>query len=270
LRTDRKDAELLARLLLAGSLTKVVVPPVEVEAARELMRAHDACRRDLMTARHRVSKMLLRHGRVYPEPSTWTVAHRRWLSRQQFQQTASELVFADLLASVDGLTARKAAIAERLSRLAQDEAWWPTIARLRCFRGVDTLTAFALHLELGGDWQRFARANALSAWLGLVPSLHQSGESSRQGSITKTGSTFARRLLVESAWHYWRRPSIGATLQNRQAGQPDHVLQIANRAQQRLHRVYRRMHERGKPHNVTVVACARELSCFLWAAATAD
>ncbi len=269
-KTDRKDAELLARLLLAGSLTAVVVPPVEVEAARELMRAHDACRRDLMTARHRVSKMLLRHGRVYPESSTWTVAHRRWLSRQRFQETTSELVFADLIASVDGLSARKAAIAQRLSRLAQDGAWWPTVARLRCFRGVDTLTAFALHLELGGDWQRFARANALSAWLGLIPSLHQSGESSQQGSITKTGSGFARRLLVESAWHYGRPPRIGATLRNRQKGQPEHVLQIANRAQQRLHRVYHRMRGRGKPHNVTVVACARELACFLWAAATAD
>ena len=269
-KTDRKDAELLARLLLAGSLTSVVVPPVEVEAARELMRSHDACRRDLMTARHRVSKMLLRHGQVYPRPSTWTFDHRRWLSRQQFEEPASELVFADLIAATDGISARKAAIAERLSRLAQDEQWWPTVARLRCFRGIDTLTAFALHLELGGDWQRFEHATALSAWLGLTPSLHQSGESSRQGSITKTGSTFARRLLVESAWHYGRRPHIGATLQNRQAGQPEHVLQIANRAQQRLHRVYRRMRERGKPHNVTVVACARELSCFLWAAATID
>ena len=269
-KTDRKDAELLARLLLAGSLTVVVVPPVEVEAARELMRAHDACRRDLMNARHRVSKMLLRHGRVYPRPSTWTIEHRRWLSRQQFDEAASELTFADLVAAVDGLTARKAAIAGRLSGLALEQQWWPTVARLRCFRGVDTLTAFALHLELGGDWQRFARASALSSWLGLVPSLHQSGGSSRQGPITKTGSTFARRLLIESAWHYGRDPRIGATLANRQLGQPDHVLQIANRAQHRLHRVYHRMRARGKPHNVAVVACARELACFLWAAATAD
>lgn len=269
-KTDRKDAELLARLLLAGSLTEVVVPPPEIEAARELMRAHDACRRDLMAARHRVSKMLLRHGRVYPQPSTWTTRHRTWLSRQQFDETASELTFADLVASVDGLTARKAALAERLSRLALDERWWPTVARLRCFRGIDTLTAFALHLELGGDWQRFERAPALGAWLGLTPSLTQSGESSRQGSITKTGSTFARRLLVESAWHYSRKPAIGVTLQNRQQGQPDHVLQVANRAQQRLHRVHTRMRARGKPHNVIVVACARELACFLWAATTAD
>lgn len=103
-KTDRKDAELLARLLLAGSLTTVLVPPVEVEAARELVRAHDACRRDLMTARHRVSKMMLRHGRVYPESSTWTAAHRRWLARQQFQEAVSDLVFADLIACVDGLS----------------------------------------------------------------------------------------------------------------------------------------------------------------------
>lgn len=269
-KTDRKDAELLARLLLAGSLTRVVVPPPEIEAARELTRAHDASRKDLMNARHRVSKMLLRHGRVYPKATTWTAEHRRWLARQQFPEPASELVFADLVASVDGLTARKAALGLRLSELATDERWWPTVARLRCFRGVDTLTAFALHLELGGDWRRFERATALGSWLGLTPSLSQSGESSRQGAITKTGSTFARRLLVESAWHYGRDPRIGATLQNRQQGQPDHVLLIANRAQHRLHRVYRRMKSRGKPHNVIVVACARELSCFLWAAATAD
>jgi transposase len=269
-KTDRKDAELLARLLLAGSLTRVVVPAPEVEAAREMTRAHDACRRDLMNARHRVSKMLLRHGRVYPKATTWTAEHRRWLSAQQFDEPASNLVFADLIAAVDGLTSRKAAIALRLSDLATDQRWWPTVARLRAFRGIDTLTAFSLHLELGADWTRFESAPALSAWLGLTPSLSQSGESSRQGAITKTGSTLARRLLVESAWHYSRQPRLGATLANRQAGQPDHILAISNRAQQRLHKVNRTMRARGKPHNITVVACARQLACFLWAAATAD
>ena len=269
-KTDRKDAELLARLLLAGSLTRVVVPSPEVEAARELTRSHDACRRDLMNARHRVSKMLLRHGRVYPKSTTWTAEHRRWLSAQQFDEPTSDLVFADLIASVDGLTSRKAAIALRLSDVATDERWWPTVARLRAFRGLDTLTALSLHLELGADWKRFEAAPALSAWLGLTPSLNQSGESSHQGQITKTGSILARRLLVESAWHYGREPRIGATLANRQAGQPDHILAISNRTQQRLHKVNRSMKARGKPHNVTVVACARQLACFLWAATTAD
>jgi transposase len=118
--------------------------------------------------------------------------------------------------------------------------------------------------------ERFARAPALLAWLGLTPSLNQSGESSHQGAITKTGSTLARRLLVESAWHYSRLPRLGATLANRRAGQPEHILAISNRAQQRLYRVNRTMRARDKPHNVIVVACARQLACFLWAAATAD
>jgi transposase len=271
IKTDRKDAERLARLLLAGQLKAIAVPSPHVEAARELVRGHDAVRRDLMTARHRVSKMLLRHGLIYPDKhSTWTTRHRTWLSRQRFDEPVSELAFADLLAAVDGLTARKAALAERISRLALDEQWWPTVQRLRAFRAIDTLTALAIHLELSGDWRRFGTPRALGAWLGLTPSLEQSGQSSRAGSITKTGSTLARRLLVEAAWHYARPPRIGATLANRQAGQPDHVLQISYRAQQRLHRIHHNMRARGKHGNVIVVSAARELACFLWAAATAD
>ncbi len=268
-KTDRKDAELLARCLIAGSLHPVVVPSMHVEAARELTRAHDACRRDLMNARHRVSKMLLRHGRVYPEPSTWTQKHRRWLAAQQFREPMSELTWADLIACVDGLTARKKTLAERIGELATDPAWWATIARLRSFRAVDTLTALAVHLELGGDWHRFEKATRVGSWLGLTPSRQQSGEHDHHGSITKTGSQLARRLLVEAAWHYSREPRVGVTLANRQEGQPDHILQISNRCQQRLHHLYTSMKARGKHHNVTSVAVARELSCFLWAAATA-
>jgi transposase len=168
-KTDRKDAELLARCLMAGSLTAVVVPSPQVEAAREVVRAHDACRRDLMNARHRVSKMLLRHGRVYPEPSTWTQKHRRWLAAQQFPEPMSAFTYADLIATVDGLTARKKVLAERISELATDPAWWPTVARLRAFRGVDTLTALAVHLELGADWERFEKPTRVGSWVGLTP-----------------------------------------------------------------------------------------------------
>ncbi len=126
-----------------------------------------------------------------------------------------------------------------------------------------------MHLELGGDWQRFSSPRKLAGWLGLTPSLHQSGESQSQGAITKTGSAIARRLLVEASWHYARPPRIGVMLRDRQAGQPDHVLQIAWRAQHRLHRTHHRLRQRGKPGNVATVAVARELSGFLWAAATA-
>lgn len=269
-KTDRKDAELLARCLIAGSLHSVVVPPMQVEAARELTRAHDACRRDLMNARHRVSKMLLRHGRVYPpELSSWTQAHRRWLAGQQFREPMSAYTYADLIACVDGLAHRKRTLAERIGELALDPAWWPTVARLRAFRGIDTLTALAVHLELGANWARFEKAHRVGSWLGLTPSRQQSGESDRQGSITKTGSQLARRLLVEAAWHAAREPRVGATLRHRQEGQPAHILEISNHCQQRLHHTYMAMKKRGKHHNVTVVAVARELSCFLWAAATA-
>lgn len=268
-KTDRKDAELIARLALAGQLTEIAVPPEFVEAARHLMRAREQLRADLGRARHRVSKLLLLHGRVYPEPTTWNKAHRRWLGAQQFSEPATELAFIDLLAAVDGLVARKEALDERLSRLASDERLWATVARLRAFRGIDTLTALGIHLELGADWERFASPRRLFSWLGLTPSLEQSGESSSQGAITKSGSKIARRLLVEAAWHYGRRPAIGATLENRQAGQPDHILQISWRAQHRLHRLRARLKRRGKPANVATIAVARELSGFLWAAATA-
>ncbi len=269
-KTDRKDAELLARLLLAGQLKPITVPSVQVEAARELTRAHDAVRRDLMTARHRVSKMLLRHGIVYPDASTWTTRHRSWLARQQFADPVSDLAFADLLAGVDGLTARKAALAERISRLAVQGPWWPTVARLRAFRGIDTLTALTIDLELCDDWQRFPRPRSLAMWLGLTPSLQQSGQSARAGSITKTGSTLAAPAARRG------RLALQPPAPNRRhAGQPPgrparpHP---ADRKPRPAAPAPRPPIERarGKHGNVIVVAAARELACFLWAAATTD
>jgi transposase len=267
-KTDRKDAELLVRLLLAGSLTPVAVPSPAFEAARDLARAREQVRADLARLRQRVSKLLLRYGRLY-EGGTWTQAHRRWLGAQRFEHAPTQLAYLDALAAIDGLLARRAALDERLSLLVLEREHWPTVARLRCFRGIETLSALVLHLEVG-DFGRFRRPAQLAAWLGLVPSLHQSGESETRGSITKTGSGFARRILVEAAWHYLREPRIGVTLANRQSGQPDHILQIAWRAQHRLYRLHRRLRARGKPGNIAVVAGARELACFLWAAAVAD
>lgn len=268
-KTDRKDAELLVRLLLAGSLSPVAVPSELFEAARDLARAREQLRADLARVRHRVSKLLLRYGRVYERSGgTWTQQHRQWLARQRFPHAPSELAYLDYLAAIDGLLARRAALDERLSRLAQEPELWPTVARLRCFRGIETLTALVLCLEIG-DFDRFQRPGQLAAWLGLVPSLNQSGESETRGAITKTGSGYARRLLVEAAWHYTRQPLIGVTLRNRQQGQPEQVLQIAWRAQHRLYRLHQRLRARGKPGNIAVVAAARELACFLWAAAMA-
>jgi transposase len=140
-KTDRKDAELLARLGMAGQLQAIAVPSEFVEGARHLARTREQLRHDLLRARHRVSKLLLLHGCVYPGNTTWNREHRIWLGRQSFSEQATELAFIDLLAAVDGLIARKQALDERLAQLALDERLWPTVARLRCFRGIDTLTA---------------------------------------------------------------------------------------------------------------------------------
>jgi transposase len=269
IKSDRRDAEHLVRQLMAGALTVVRVPSLAEEAARDVVRAREQVRRDLMRARHRVSKLLLRHGRVYPASAgTWTQAHRRWLAGQRFEEADLNLVYLDALAAVDGLIARRDVLAERLSRIAQADDLWQTVRRLRAFRGVDTLTALGVHLELG-EWQRFARASDVAAYLGLVPSRDQSGQHDTYGALTKTGSQYARRLLIEAAWHYTRPPRIGVTLTNRQTGLPDHILQIAWRAQHRLYRMHTSMHARGKPANLANAARARQLACFLWAAATA-
>jgi hypothetical protein len=165
--------------------------------------------------------------------------------------------------------ARKAVLDERLVRLALEGEWSPTVCRLRCFRGIDTLTALVLSLEIG-NFARFERPGQLASWLGLVPTLDQSGESRTSGGITKCGSSFARRLLVEASWHYLREPRLGATLKDRQQGQPTHVLHIAWKAQYRLHRRLISLRGRGKPGNIAIVAVARELAGFLWAAALAE
>ena len=154
-----------------------------MEAARDLARAREQVRADLARVRHRVSKLLLRYGRVYDAGGTWTQAHRRWLSAQRFPESASELAYADYLAAVDGLVARRAALDERLSQIAREGECWPTVARLRCFRGIETLSALALTLEVG-DFARFRRSAELAAWLGLVPSL-QSRARQRGGARSR-------------------------------------------------------------------------------------
>jgi transposase len=169
------------------------------------------------------------------------------------------------LAAVDALLRRRDALDQRLVVAAQDPDVAAAVARLCAFRGINTLTAVGLHAEIH-DWQRFARPGRLAAWLGLVPSLYQSGESAQSGAITKSGSRHARRLLVEAAWHYQRPPSRGVALRRRQDGVDQRVVDISWRCQHRVHRIHTRLRDRGKPANVATVAAARELACFLWAA----
>jgi transposase len=265
-KTDPRDARKLARLLAGGLLEPIHVPSRELEAARDLVRAREDARLDRMRDRHRLSKFCLRHGRLLPT-SSWTVVRRKWLSEQRFEYAAEQLTFDSYLHALDLVDARIEQLERAIREAAEQGPWRELVARLRCLRGIDTLTAFGLVAEIG-DFNRFKSAEELMAFVGLVPSEHSSGEHRRQGSITKVGNCHARRLLVESAWHARRRPKVGYELARRQRGQHAVVIERAWRCQQRLHQRWQRMAGRGKPHQKIVVACARELAGFVWAIAT--
>jgi len=264
-KTDRRDALRLARLLRLGELTAVRVPTPSEEAARDLVRAREDARGDLMRARHRLSKLLLRQGLVW-EAKAWTQAHERWLATQRFEERGLALAYEEGLAALSSVRARRDALDRAICEEAAKEPWAGVVGRLACMRGVSTLTAFGLATEIG-DWQRFD-GRSIGAYLGLVPSESSSGERRRQGAITKTGNGHARRLLVEAAWQQ-RRPSSHPSreLMRRREGQPALVRERAEAAGRRLQRRWRRFDARGKRSTVAAVAVARELAGWCWSLA---
>jgi transposase len=265
-KTDPRDARKLARLLAGGLLEPIHVPTREQEAARDLVRAREDARLDRMRDRHRLAKFCLRHGRPLPSRS-WGVARRKWLSEQRFPFPAQQQAFDTYVHALDLVDRRIEALERAIAETAAQGPWRGLVARLRCMRGIDTLTALALAVEIG-DFHRFGTAEQFMAFVGLVPSERSSGEQRRQGSITRVGNAHVRRLLVESAWHARRRPTVGYQLARRQRGQDAVVIERAWRCQQRLHARWQRMAGRGKPQQKIVVACARELAGFVWAIAT--
>jgi transposase len=233
-KTDKRDARRLAGLHAAGLLTEIFIPTPEHEALRDLVRAREDARLDRMRARHRLGKFCLRHERTMPT-TCWGTTRRAWLGRQAFQLPGQQQAFDDYLFAVDQVDRRIESLQAELHHLAGEGPHRELIARLRCMRGIDTLTAIGLVAE-AGDFSRFTTAEQFMSFVGLVPSERSSGEIRRQGSITKAGSAHARRLLVESAWNGRRRPTVGYELARRQRGQDPQVLEHAWRCQQRLHR----------------------------------
>jgi transposase len=266
-KTDRRDAERLARMLRLGDITAVRVPGPEEEAARDLVRAREDARGDLMRARHRLSKLLLRHGMVY-DATAWTRAHDAWLRRQRFQSGPLAIVFDECYGRMLDAKTRRDTLDSAITELAGAPPYVDVVERLVCLRGVSTLTAFALTVELG-DWNRF-RPESLGPFLGLTPSENSSGERRRQGAITKAGNSHARRLLVEAAWHQRRPPRLSVTLERRRTGKSLTLRAQADRSARRLHGRWHALERRGKPRTIVVVAVARELAGHCWALATME
>jgi transposase len=264
IKTNRRDARKLAELLRAGLLTEVRPPTAEEEAVRDLCRARDDAREDLQRSRHRLSKLFLRRGLHY-SGRNWTRAHRRWVNALAWTHLAERVVVDDYLLAIDHAEARLAELDARLTAIAQTDPYREPVGWLRCFRGIDTLTAILILAELH-DFRRFQSPRGLMAYLGLVPGEDSSGETHRRGRITRAGNALVRRLLVETAWHYQHRPGVGVALARRRTGQPPRIIAIADKAQRRLCRRFRCLAEHHKPAPKIAVAIARELAGFLWAA----
>lgn len=263
IKTDRRDARKLAELLEGGLLTEVHSPTPEAEAVRDLCRAREDAKEDQTRARHRLGKFLLRRGLIWGRKN-WTHAHQQWLRGLRLEHPAEQATFDAYCMAVDQVGERLRAIELDLESWARQEPYASPVSWLRCFHGIETTTAMTLVTELH-DFRRFRKPRELMAYLGLVPSEHSSGDRTNRGGITKSGNGHARRVLVESAWHYRHPPRGSAALRKRREGQPARVIAIADRAHHRLSRRFRRMTDRGKPRNKVVVAIARELVGFLWA-----
>jgi transposase len=260
-KTDRRDAKKLVGLYRAGQLSFVAPPSRETEGLRDLMRCREDLRRARTAARHRVSKQLLRHGRIYREGSCqWTKRHRAWVAQQRLADPLAHRALEQMLIHLDGIDRQLDALDRDLELVARRGRWASTVAILTQFKGISTRAALGLIAEIG-DFSRFSHPRELSAWLGIVPTEYSSGAQRHRGHITKTGNQHARRLLIEAAWAY-RHP----------ARRPDRAPDVDPRAWQaqiRLHHRYRHLTiQRGKRPTVATAAIARELAGFLWAAAT--
>lgn len=264
-KTDRRDAIKLARLHRAGELTPVWIPDGAHEAMRDLIRARMAAVRSLRQARQQLSGFLLRHGQHYHRPA-WTQMHRRWLSGLRFAEDTHHIVLEDCIATVDAAKERRDRLTLQIEQRLADWSLAPVVEALQALRGMALVAAATIVAELG-DISRFAKAEQLMSYLGLVPSEHSSGKRRQQGGITKAGNGAARRMLVEAAWSYRFPARISKEHLLRQESLAAPVRAIAWKAQERLCFQYRKLRRAGKPITTVTTAIARQLAGFVWAIA---
>jgi transposase len=265
-KTDRRDAVQLARLMRSGDLTRVYVPTVEDEAIRDLTRAREDTLRDLKSAKFRLKAFLLRQDIRYVGRANWNPAHLRWLSEVVCPTPAQQIVFQEYVRAVNEHTERLQRLEQELQEQVKSWRLHPVVDALQALRGVQFTAAVTMVAEIG-DLTRFDTPRELMKFLGLIPSEYSSGEQRRQGSITKAGNTHARRVLVEGAWAYRYPAKVSRHLQLRLETQPKMIQDISWKAQVRLCKRYRQLVARGKHPNVVTVAIARELTGFMWAIA---
>jgi transposase len=263
IKTDRRDARKLAQLLRADVLTSIQPPTEGDEAVRDLVRARDDARVDLMRARHRLSKLLLRRGHRYAR-TPWTLAFDQWLRQLAWPHPAEQYVVRDYQLAIVQVEARLRELEQAIAGVAITPPYARAVAALRCFRGIDTVTALTLLAELY-DIRRFTHPRALMAFVGLVPSESSTGDRHKRGGLTRAGNTLVRRLLIQTAWQYHHHPRLGPGLRQRREGQPASILAIAIKAEQRLCHRYRRLCARQKPKPLVIATVARELVGFIWA-----
>lgn len=267
-KTDRRDAVMLAKLHRAGELTAVWVPDAAQEAMRDLVRARATAMRVLGKARQHLQGFLLRHGRVYPGKKGWTVAYRRWLTTVRFHHPAQQIVFQDYVDAVADVEARVERLTGQVADLLPDWSLAPVVEAVQAMRGVAFIVAVTVVAEVG-DFQRFDNPRQLMAYLGLTPSEHSSGNSVRRGGITKAGSGLARRALIEGAWSYRMQARVSRKLHDRIEGLPKAARDIAWKGQLRMCQRYRHLVAAGKAKVVVTTAIAREMVGFIWAIARA-
>jgi len=266
IKTDRRDAQMLARLHRAGELTSVYVPALDDEAMRDLTRAREDAKSVERKAKQRILAFLLRHGHRYGGKTPWSRAHFRWIATLKMPHPAQQIVLQESLDALSECTERVNRLTEQIRQLLPEWRMSPVVEALQTLRGVSLIVATTTIAELG-DLTRFASPVELMSYLGLVPSEHSSGEKAKRGSITKTGNGHVRRVLVEAAWAYRRPARISAKLHGRQEGRPQKVCAISWQAQLRLCGRYKRLLAKGKASPLITTAIARELCGFMWAIA---
>lgn len=268
-KTDARDALHIAKLLRLDEIVAVIVPSESQEAARDLVRAREDARRDLMSARHRLGKLLLRHGLTYPGKTAWTKTHHAWLRQQRFGQAGLQAAFDAAHDAVIAVQDRRDRLDEEIISLAADSEFTGVVKRLGCLRGVSTLTGFGLAVEIG-DWTRLD-GRRIGSYLGLVPSENSTGQSRSQGGLTKTGNSHARRLLIEAAWHHRTRYTpTSATLRARWEVASREARERGHQGNLRLHRRWTSFQARGKRNVIANSAIARELAGWCWSLAVMD